>query len=355
MQRHHRFTLALGLATGMLLALSLSSTVLVPTALAAGGTSIASAPELPIGTTVTGGASAHSEFWRVTLVAGDKLTINFQPVNGGEVYLYVFRPSVTDSSLGDSSDVASGSTSGQSQFTWTATGQGAWILKVSSDHGYQLTTGVDHTTFSQVASGSTIASAPELPISTTFVAGSTGHTEFWRVTLVAGDKLTINFQPVNGGEVYLYVFRPSVTDYTLGDSSDVASGSTSGQSKFTWTATGQGAWILKVSSDHGYRLTAAVKRWTATKLSAPHNVHSGTWFYYRGSVGPSVSSGTVLLQRYVKKSWRTFGTVKIGPKGTFSRRARFVSRTRHQERVRAYYRGDVSHCASRATVRILVR
>ena len=86
MQRHHRFTLALGLATGMLLALSLSSTVLVPTALAAGGASIASAPQLPIGTTVTGGASAYTEFWRVTMAAGDKLTITSDSLAHGVQY-----------------------------------------------------------------------------------------------------------------------------------------------------------------------------------------------------------------------------------------------------------------------------
>jgi hypothetical protein len=231
--------LALGLATGVLLALSLSSALLVPTALAAGGTSIASAPQLPVGTTVTGGASAH--------------------------------------------------------------------------------------------------------------------TEFWRVTMAASDKLTIDFQPVNGGSVYLSVYRPGVTDYTLGDSSSVAWGDTSSRSQFTWTATGQGAWILEVYSNHGYRLRPTVRARTATKLSAPRNVHSGAWFYYRGSVSPSVSRGTVLLQRFVKKSWRTFSTVNIGQKGKFSRRARFVSKAPHQEKVRAYYRGDASHLASLATVRILVQ
>ena len=106
--------------------------------------------------------------------------------------------------------------------------------------------------------GTTIASAPELPIGTTFVSGVNRH-EFWRVTLNAGDKLTIDYQPLNGGWVELRLYRPDVTDFTLGNASPVAYGSTSSRTKFVWTATGRGSWILKISSDHGYKLKAIVK------------------------------------------------------------------------------------------------
>src|SRR5438874_2583891 len=106
---------------------------------ASGGSSIASAPELPIGSTVPGGTSSK-EFWRVTLAAGDQLTIDYQSVNGGCAQPFVYRPDVTDYTLNSASYVALGDTSCSQprEFTWTATGQGHWTLKVSSDHGYQL-------------------------------------------------------------------------------------------------------------------------------------------------------------------------------------------------------------------------
>jgi IPT/TIG domain len=114
--------------------------------------------------------------------------------------------------------------------------------------------------------GSTIATAPQLPIGTTFVGGAVAKHEFWRVTLAAGDTLTIDYQPANGGEVDLDVFKPSVTDFTLGSASSVVSAWTTGKSVFTWTATGQGSWILEVYSYDGYQLSAHVQHVMMTKL-----------------------------------------------------------------------------------------
>ena len=121
-----------------------------------------------------------------------------------------------------------------------------------------------------MAAGSTIATAPELPIGATFVGGANAvhGDEFWRVTLAAGDWLTIDRQPVNGGDTRLRIYEPSVTDFTLGSASPVAdSGYAGGPSEFTWTATGQGSWILEVYSDSGYQLKASVQHVITTKLS----------------------------------------------------------------------------------------
>jgi hypothetical protein len=213
----------------------------------------------------------------------------------------------------------------------------------------------------RAAGGGSIAAAPQLPIGVTVVGGANAVNgrEFWRVTLAAGDKLTIDYQPVNGGSVSLYVFNPSVTDSTFGNASSVASGGTSSASEFTWTATGQGAWILDVRSDHGYQLTPNVKRWTTTRLNAPRHVRPGAWFSYRGSVGPSVSTGSVLLQRYMGRTWRTFATVKVAAGGTFAFRARFAKAAKnakaHGETICALYRGDATHLSSQTTIHILVK
>ena len=143
--RRHRFTLNTILAVGVLVILSVAGGVLAPAARAtSGAATIAAAPQLPIGATFVGGAVAHDEYWRVTLAAGDTLTIDYQPTNGGEVDLDIYKPSVTDYTIGNASEVAGAWTTGKDEFTWTATGQGSWILKVYSYDGYQLTAHVQH-------------------------------------------------------------------------------------------------------------------------------------------------------------------------------------------------------------------
>jgi hypothetical protein len=269
----HRFALRVIVAVGFVVILAFSGGVLAPAASAGGGTTIASAPELPIGATFAGGATT-TEFWRVTLAAGDTLTIDYQQLNNSHVDLYVYKPGTTDATVGSASYVASGETYSQSQFKWTATGQGVWILKVYSNHGYQLTTSVARTSSTQVAAGTSIAAAPELPIGATFAGGALGTTEFWRVTLAAGDTLTIDYLQLNDGHVDLYVYKPDVTDFTLGSASYVASGETYSQSKFTWTATGQGSWILKVYSNHGYQLTTSVARTSSPQAAAGTSIAS---------------------------------------------------------------------------------
>src|SRR5207237_2811414 len=100
---------------------------LASSAPANGGSSIANAPELPTGTAVSGGGS---EFWKVTLAGGDRLTIDYQPVNGGCVHLYVYSPGVTDSTLDSTNSVTSDGSCVKHEFGWTAIGQGRWILRV---------------------------------------------------------------------------------------------------------------------------------------------------------------------------------------------------------------------------------
>ena len=268
---------------------------------AAGGGTIAAAPQLPIGATFVGGANAVNgyEYWRVTLAAGDVLSIDFLPINEPVGYgpspakLYVYTPSITDATLGTASDVASRETYDPTEFTWTAIGGGSWILKVHSSYGYQLTTSVKRGSFNQAAGGGTIAAAPELPMGATMFGGmnAVNGYEYWRVTLAAGDVLSIDFLPINEPVGYgpspakLYVYTPSITDATLGTASDVASRETYDPTEFTWTAIGGGSWILKVHSSYGYQLTTSVKRGSfnqaaggGTIAAAPELPLGGTLF-----------------------------------------------------------------------------
>ena len=66
-----------------------------------GGASIASAPELPIGTPVFS-AVDRLDYWAVTVGAGDELVINFEAVSTSDrVGLCFMRPNVTDYTLAD--------------------------------------------------------------------------------------------------------------------------------------------------------------------------------------------------------------------------------------------------------------
>jgi len=149
----HRLNMSIILATGVLVILSVVGGVLAPVARAtSGGATIAAAPQLPIGATFVGGAVSEYEYWRVTLAAGDTLTIDYQPVNdSSEVDLSIYKPSVTDYTIGSASPVAGDWTQSQAKFTWTATGRGSWILIVYSDDGYQLTAHVQHVTMTKLS------------------------------------------------------------------------------------------------------------------------------------------------------------------------------------------------------------
>jgi hypothetical protein len=83
--RRHRLTLGIILAIGVLVLCSIVGGLLAPEARAtSGGATIASAPQLLIGTTFVGGAVSKYEYWWVTLAAGDTLTIDYQLANSGD-------------------------------------------------------------------------------------------------------------------------------------------------------------------------------------------------------------------------------------------------------------------------------
>jgi hypothetical protein len=75
--------------------------VLIPAAAHAdGGTSIANAPELPPGKTVSG-ARSGLDYWRVMVVSGDTLRIDYEPVATQLIGLCLMAPSVTDFTVND--------------------------------------------------------------------------------------------------------------------------------------------------------------------------------------------------------------------------------------------------------------
>jgi hypothetical protein len=84
--------------------LGVLATLVMPAALGAGGgQTIASAPTLPLGLRVghaykLAGCSGYGEIWRINLVRGDHLRLDYGSKNGQPVQVLVLAPSSTDQS-----------------------------------------------------------------------------------------------------------------------------------------------------------------------------------------------------------------------------------------------------------------
>ncbi|MGD0273115.1 MAG: hypothetical protein ABSB96_05255 [Gaiellaceae bacterium] len=83
----------------LLIAFTLISLLVPVIARANGGTSIAMAPELPVGSPVSG-AVTGLDYWAISVGAGDELAIDFEAVTEGVGFCFM-RPGVTDYTLAD--------------------------------------------------------------------------------------------------------------------------------------------------------------------------------------------------------------------------------------------------------------
>jgi hypothetical protein len=108
---------------------------LVPTAaVAGGGETIAAAPTLSFGTLEAGGGQ-QLVFWRVSLFAGDALTVDLEVAeHSSQTYFDLFDPAVTDFTISKSHYVASSGVlgNGKQQFTLTSPFTGLGTLVVCS-------------------------------------------------------------------------------------------------------------------------------------------------------------------------------------------------------------------------------
>jgi hypothetical protein len=115
---------------------------------------IAAAPDLPIGALVASGwvepgfadGLDYGEFWRVPMNAGDKLTLDATETGcdeGAALGFEIFAPSVTDFTVRNANAGASGGADGHGEFTFVAPSSGPWILFVN---------GCDSTSYDVLAS-----------------------------------------------------------------------------------------------------------------------------------------------------------------------------------------------------------
>jgi hypothetical protein len=327
-----------------------------------GATTIAAAPQLPLATHLASGAGAgdYGEFWRLTLNAGDQVTFDFGTLNNESVSIYVYRPSVTDNTYNSARSITNSSTYDKGQMKWTATGQGPWLIQVycaCSSLGYDLTANVVRSTANQSSGATSIAAAPQLPLQATIVsgAGAGPYGEFWRVSMKAGDVLTIEYATVNSESVEVSVFKPDVTDNTFGDSNAAFSQSTSSSARATWRAPSTGAWLVRVDcecSSLGYAIGIKVQTPTTLSVRAPSATTASRAFTVSGVVSRG-ASGNVTLTFTAPGRRAVKVTAAIGGSGSFSAS---VKLPRGSYTVRATYGGDDSHLGSTArTTSVRVR
>ncbi len=110
--------------------------------LASGGTSIASAPVVPVGQQEFGDTAKvpqnsygySKEFWKLPLRAGDRVRIDWEEATGTEVRLYVYPPSTTDYTMGSTYATfeQGADANGKNELVFAATGSGTWPLVFAS-------------------------------------------------------------------------------------------------------------------------------------------------------------------------------------------------------------------------------
>ncbi len=189
-------------------------------ALANGGFSIATAPELPGGERATGGGTTRSgccygEFWRITLARADHLRIDWSRTRGShEIVLCLLDPSVTDSTLSGASCALKDVTSGKHEVTYTVAKSGRWTLEISqncascaqgADMAYELTAYVQRSTRASLT-GPRVARAHSLVALSGRIAGLVSGKVAIQSRTKTGWK-TLTLMPVKSNSSFVFRTR----------------------------------------------------------------------------------------------------------------------------------------------------
>lgn len=135
----------------------------------AGGPNIATAPELPLGQSISGGSvkddrGNYQDYWRVTARSGDVLTLDIASQSSNGVTACLYTPAVTDSSLDDADCHASGAVQGvgSGTLTFNLSSGGRWTLALrgataqAQPFAYTLTAGVAFSGITKQATATTV-------------------------------------------------------------------------------------------------------------------------------------------------------------------------------------------------------
>lgn len=219
--------------------------------------------------------------------------------------------------------------------------------------------------------GETVAAAPQLPLNQLTASGYVQKEpepiggEYWRVEMPAGALLTFdgtvtstcddnNHHP----EAYIYVFPPSMTDYTRRETSGVTDAALNPSGELRFTAPYPGNWLLNVGiggascGDFAYNFTAKVQDPTHASLTASRSVRRGKSFSVEGSIMGAME-GSVVIQFLRHHRWITLAPNVPLHGGTF----RWETHVSHRGRevFRVNYAGDSGHLPTSAQRAITVR
>jgi hypothetical protein len=218
--------------------------------------------------------------------------------------------------------------------------------------------------------GTTIATAPPLPIGVNIVGGGTSdnctgpcdyaydYGEYYKVTAGASDQLVIDFGSTDGEDVSLCVLAPTVTDYTLEGDGCKALDISNGKAELRYVFPSAGAWTLNISGgccndQWAYQLTAYLKRYTHTTLKAPTLVKSGARVRIRGVVSGTTAGKIALeIKSPTSPKWKLLSMLSLSSKGAYVFATRFEGAGRYH--LRALFAGNSGHRPSSASHRFTV-
>jgi hypothetical protein len=167
--------------------------MIVVTAAVAGASTIAAAPEMPLGKLTSDGSTTQTnsfgDFWRLPLSAGDKVIMDYATQNGRTVTLHVYLPAVTDYTFNDARPVVEDQTgaNGKHEWVWVAPTSGRWTLRFEaySELSYQFTTHVQHVTQVKLAAPSLVRAGKKFVVHGSVVGVKAGSVE---MRLLSGRK-----------------------------------------------------------------------------------------------------------------------------------------------------------------------
>lgn len=272
-------------ATGIAVVIGLGA---VDTAMAAGGSTIATAPTIPSGSQQLGDTALGERFWRVALDIGDVLSVtwsNTEAPSASTELLCLARPEETDpaySRFDDRLTTSTIPTGGGGTLVYTATRPGNYILDFqcassSATQTYTFTPTVTSyaRTGAEVIGANLIATAPTVPLGIKLFGNSLDGQRFWRVALDIGDVLSVTWTNTDAPSALtdlLCLARPDETDpgYSRFDdrltTSTIATGASG---TLVYTATRPGNYVLdfQCASSSGtqtYTFSAAVTGYSRT-------------------------------------------------------------------------------------------
>jgi hypothetical protein len=219
--------------------------------------------------------------------------------------------------------------------------------------------------------GETIAQAPQLPLNQQTASGYVQKQpepiqgEYWRVEMPAGALLTFdgtvtstcgdnNHHP----EAYIYVFPPSMTDYTRRETSGVTDAALNPNGELRFTAPYSGNWLLNVGiggascGDFAYTFTATVQVPTHATLIGPRATHSGASISLTGSVA-GITHGSATIAVRGRHHWTTIASGVPIASGIFHWKGRAGDPGTYTYRVS--YSGNSGHLPSSAQHTLIVR